>query len=183
MRVLNIGIALFFICALNTLAQDAVYPVKLLSKFYFFEGKINDTNQLELKIMLFNAGKSNAYIDTILINGDQYDFYGNLYFEFQVLRSGKYVPYKDLSIDYRFGDSTPVVKVNYKVLKPGDSAILKYNIFNRTNSASKGKYKMRVNLLKVPMNNISGTPADYITSRWFYYEITRDLYREQNLEQ
>jgi hypothetical protein len=41
---------------------------------------------------------------------------------------------------------------------------------------------MRVHLLKAPINNPPEAPMSYITSKWFYYEVLRDLYKEQRVQ-
>jgi hypothetical protein len=71
MKTLSIYAILFLSSVSNILAQSPIYPEKLITDFYFFKGKITDTNQLELKIKFQNKGKSIAYTDTALINGSK----------------------------------------------------------------------------------------------------------------
>ncbi|WP_275826424.1 hypothetical protein [Paraflavitalea sp. CAU 1676] len=160
------------------MAQSQPKAENLQINFQFFEGKIRDTSQLRLTISFHNAGNDSAHIYTPLKFGIKYDPYdANLYFEFQKQEAGGYKEYRDLNICYLLYDSAAASKPhNYLLLTPGNKLFLTYNLFDRTESVYTGKYKMRAHVLIDSKDNT----YLYISSRWFEYEIIRDIYIVRN---
>ena len=172
----NIILILCFLKVIVLFSQSPVYPKNGTVKFSFFEGKISDTNKLNLNIKYTNLEKDNIPILVKLVEGTLYDPYSNLYTELQKLEDGKYNELKDKFVDRFFlDDSIPEHKKVYNILKPGESAFLSFNLISRTGRLYKGSYRMRAHLLNVPKNDPPYAPAEWIVSRWFYFVIIKDL--------
>ena len=170
-----IVILILFLNAVQLYSQEPVYPKDETCRFSFFEGKIADTNKLNLKIRYFNTEKDTILMPIKLIDGIKYDPFGNFYLEMEKFSGGKYERFVDMHIDYFYGDSNPEPKRAYIKLKPGDSGELNFNLISRIGAFYKGKYKMRVHLLKTPINDPPKCPMEYVTSRWFYFQVVKDM--------
>jgi hypothetical protein len=167
-----------FLLLFNTIrlfSQPPVYPKDGTVKFVFFEGAISDTNQLKLTIKYTNHEKVTIFIPVNLVEGDSFDLYANIYTELQKFEGGKYSRFVDKNVDYFFGDSIPDIKKVYAKLNPGDSAVLNFNLISRIGVFYKGKYRMRVHLVKIPINDPPYAPAEYTLSRWFYFRVLKDF--------
>jgi hypothetical protein len=137
---------------------------------------ISDSNKLTLTIKYTNLEKDTILIPVNLVEGDRLDPYSNIYTELQNLVDGKYERYKDKFVDhFLIGDSFPGPKRAYNKLKPGGSAFINFNLISRIGAFYKGKYRMRVHLLNVPINDPPYVPAEWIESRWFYFEVIKDM--------
>jgi len=156
-------------------SQEPVYPKDKTYRFLFFEGEIADTNRLNLKIRYSNTEKDTILMPIKLVDGIKYDPFGNFFLEMEKFSDGKYGRFVDMNIDYFYGDSTPEPKSIYIKLKPGDSGELSFNLISRIGAFYKGKYKMRVHLLKTPLNDPPKWPMEYVISRWFYFQVVKDM--------
>jgi hypothetical protein len=176
------SIFILFLLLFNTTwlySQSPIYPKNKTIKFLFFEGTISDTNKLKLKISFTNIEKDTILIPVSLIDGPMYSPFGNIYIELQKFNEGKYNRFVDKTVDYFYGDSTPEVKKSYKKLKPRHSEVLSFNLISRIGAFYKGNYRMRVHLLKIPINDPPQAPMEYTISRWFYFQVIKDLvYRD-----
>ncbi|AEV99920.1 hypothetical protein A4D02_25455 [Niastella koreensis] len=156
-------------------SQTPVYPKEETYKFLFFEGMVSDTNKLNLKVKYINKETDTILVHMSLIEGTKFDPFANVYTELQKNQNGKYNQFVDKHVDYYFGDSTPDPKRVYIKLKPGDSTELNFNLISRIGAFYKGKYRMRVHLLKTPLNVPPVIPRQYAISRWFYFEVVKDM--------
>jgi hypothetical protein len=161
--------------ALQLHSQEPVYPKDKTYRFSFFEGEIADTNKLNLKVKFINTEKDTILAHMILIEGTKVDPFANIYTEIQELENGKYNHIRDKSVDYFYGNSTPDPKRVYIKLKPGDSTVLNINLISRNGIFYIGKYRMRVHLLKTPMNDPPMFVKQYAISRWFYFDVVKDM--------
>lgn len=156
-------------------SQTPRYPRDSAYNFLFFEGQISDTSKLELKVKYKNYDKQNILIHKNLIDAIEYGQVGNFYLDMERLKEGEYEKFVDKSVDYILMEERPQDRSYYNELRPGDSAVLKFNLISRIGAFYKGKYRMRINLLKVPNNYPIRYEIDYATSRWFYFEVIKDL--------
>jgi hypothetical protein len=174
MKHVIVSIALYVTCSI-AYGQEAVYPQGQVIKFSFFEGTIADTSRLVVSVRYTNGGKVPIFIPAQLKDGPLYDLFGNMHTEMEVWENNKYVPYRDKTVDYFYGDSTPPRPKNHRELKPGTSATRRFNLISRAGFIYKGKYRMRVHVLKIPINDPPRIEMQYITSRWFYFTVTQDM--------
>ena len=91
------------------------------------------------------------------------------------VRKVGHVKFIDKHVDYSYGDSTPDPKRVYIKLKPGDSVELNFNLISGIGAFYKGKYRMRAHLLKTPINHPAIVPKQYAVSRWFYFQVVKDM--------
>lgn len=130
---------------------------------------------LELKVRYINLDKEIILTHKNLVEDIEYGPVGNFYLEMEKFRDGKYVKFVDQSIDYFVEANRPQERSHYNELRPGDSVVLSFNLISRIGVFYKGKYRIRINLLKVPNNYPIRHVIEYATSRWFYFEIMKDL--------
>lgn len=100
---------------------------------------------------------------------------GNLYLEIEKFSDGKYKLFVDKSFCYPFEVDQPESRSNYNELKPGDSAVLSFNLISRIGAVYKGKYRIRIHLLKTPNNYPVRYEMGYAISKWFYFDVIKDL--------
>ncbi|WP_205510095.1 hypothetical protein [Longitalea arenae] len=164
-----------FVNANRLYSQSPIYPKNQTFRFFFSEGVVADTNNLNLKIRYTNTELDTILIPFSLIEGTKYEPYANIYTELQKLENGKYKRFVDKHVDYFYGDSITDPIIEYAKLSPGDTAELHFNLISRIGAFYKGKYRMRVHLLKIPINDPPYAPKEYAVSRWFYFQVIKDL--------
>ena len=175
MRTLIILI-LFSINISALYSQTTECPDSSTYSFFFFEGQISDTNKLELKVKYNNCYKQTILIHKSLVEDIEYGSVGNFYLDMEKFRDGKYEKFVDKTIDYFIIDENKAENSReYNELKPGNSADLKFNLISRIGVFYKGKYRIRTHLLKVPNTYSMKNGMEYATSRWFYFEVIKDL--------
>ena len=156
-------------------SQTPKFPDTSTYSFFFFEGQISDTSKLELKVKYKNYDNQNILIHKNLIDAIEYGQVGNFYLDMERLMEGEYEKFVDKSVDYSLMEERPQDRSYYNELRPGQSAVLKFNLISRIGAFYKGKYRIRINLLKVPNNYPVRYEIEYVTSRWFYFEVIKDL--------
>lgn len=165
---------LLFIYVNVLYSQTPIYPNSKTYSFFFFEGQISDTSKLELKVKYRNYDKQNILIPKDLVDAIEYGLPGDFYLNMEKFKDGKYQKFVDKSVDYIYREEKPQNRSDYNELRPGDSAVLKFNLINRIGAFYKGKYRIRINLLKVPSNYPIRFEIGYTISRWFYFEVIKD---------
>jgi hypothetical protein len=157
-------------------SQTIECPDSSTYSFFFFEGQISDTNKLELNVKYNNSYKQAILIHKNLVEDIEYGPVGNFYLDMEKFKDGKYEKFVDKTTDYFIIDENqPEDRRVYNELRSGDSAVLSFNLISRIGAVYKGKYRMRINLLKVPNNYRIRHDMEYATSRWFYFEVIKDL--------
>ena len=156
-------------------SQEVKYPKDSTYSFSFFEGQISDTNMLNLKVKYKNFDNEIILTHKSLIEDIEYGDFGNFDLEMEKLKDGKYMQFVDQYIDYIYEGNRQKNRSHYNELRPGDSSVLNFNLISRIGVFYKGKYRIRINLLKVPNSFPVRYVMEYATSRWFYFEIMKDL--------
>lgn len=100
---------------------------------------------------------------------------GNFYLDIEKIKDGKYEKFVNKVVDYILTEERSQDRSDYNKLKPGDSAVLSFNLISRIGAVYKGKYRIRINVLKVPNNFPVKYEMEYVTSRWFCFEVVKDF--------
>jgi hypothetical protein len=161
-------------------SQKVTYPTGLIAYFSLSKSRVSDTNDFYIKVKYKNTQTDTVNVFNELIEGPIKGPYSNLHIEIQRREGRSYKVSATMSYQYFYGDSVFVFK--YMNLPPGDSAESRFKVFDFIHYAAKGKYRIKVNLRKVPLPLAQVQYTEYTSSRWLYFEVTKEIINFQKRE-
>lgn len=131
------------------------------------------SSHIDLLISYRNSTTDSVYIYKTLMLGNLNNPYCNINIEMERLENGKFKKYKSLSDRHYMSSITNQDSLYYSTfqkLAPKQKLNLKLNLVSIYSNFIKGKYRVKINLLKIPDDINVPYEMSYMESKYLYFK-------------
>jgi hypothetical protein len=166
---------IFFLCIIISNYYDSYSQNnKVKVSFQISRNIIRDSCEANLSVTYYNPTNDSIYIYNTLREGSLYSSMSNIHIEGERLVKGRYKKdfYKSDGQELFLPDLSDSILIKIAP-KKGSTTVI--NLLENFSGIRKGKYRIKVYLLKIPNNINKPTEMSYIESKYIYFEVVRNL--------